>query len=294
MMKIKLLSLGLISTLLFASCKKDKDLAAPTITFQNGVSSHTGTSATDTEFETTITIDAPAELTTIKVFKVTGSGKTTETTITDFTSKTQHIFQYKFMVGNYEVEATDKNDKTTSANFTFTAFSAPAGEITSYSAKIMGAQFNNGIGSFFSTSNGTVYGKVDAKANATLIDFVYSYRGAGYLAFIAAPSDQALDPTLNIKAENWSVYNATTFKASSLTSSDFNAITDDSMFSGVTGLTATHIFELQVGQVVYFKAANGKLGVFKVKAINKDNTVSGDEIQKHQSGSIEIDVKVQK
>jgi hypothetical protein len=35
----------------------------------------------------------------------------------------------------------------------------------------MGAQFNNGLGSFLSTSNGTVYSQTDAKTNASLIDF---------------------------------------------------------------------------------------------------------------------------
>jgi len=294
MRKIKLLSLGLVSTLfLMVSCNKNKDLAAPTIAFQNGVNSHTGASESDTVFETTITIDAPAELSIVKVFKVTASGKTTEQTISDFTSKTQHIFQYKFTEGNYEIEATDKNDQTTAANFTFTAYAAPAGDISTYSAKILGAQFNNGAGSFFSTTNGTVYSKTEAKTNASIVDFVYSYRGGSMLAFIAAPSDTILDKTLNIKAESWSTYNNTMYKASSLTSADFDAISNDAMFSGITGFTDTKILNLSVGQVVYFKTAAGKLGVFKVKAINK-GTAGSNDIQLYQSGSIDIDVKVQK
>lgn len=294
MRKIKLLSLGLVSTLLlFTSCKKDEDLAAPTISFQNGVTSHTATSETDTQFETTITVDAPAELSTIKVFKVTSAGKTTEQTITSFTSKVQHVFQYTFQAGDYEIEATDKNDKTTSANFKFIPYTKPVGEISTYSARILGAQFNNTVGSFLSTSNGTVYSKTDAKTNASLIDFVYSYRGGNMLAFIAAPSDTIIDKTVNIKAESWSVYNSTMFKASTLSATDFDAIANDGMFSDVTGFTGTKALNLAVGNVVYFKTAAGKLGVFKVKSINK-GTSGMDDIQKHQSGSIDIDVKVQK
>jgi hypothetical protein len=293
MKKVLLFGLGVIASIsVLTSCKKD-ELAAPTVSFQNAKTTYVAESVNDTVYETTITIDAPAKLETIKVFKVTDSGKTTERIITDFTSSTQHVFQYKFRAGKYEIEATDKDNQTSSAYFTFTAYTAPAGEIVSYATKIMGAQYNNGVGSFLSTSNGTVYGKADAKTNATLVDFVYSYRGGNYLAFLAAPSDALLDATLNIKAENWSTYNSTKFKLSALTTTEFDAITDDSKFSAVTGLTETNVLNLQVGNVVYFKTAAGKLGVFKVKAIN-EGTNGGDAVQKYQDGSIEIDVKVQK
>lgn len=293
MKKLMLFGLGVIASLsVLTSCKKD-ELAAPTVSFQNAKTTHVAENVNDTVFETTITVDAPAKLESIKVFKVTDSGKSTERIITDFTSSTQHVFQYKFRAGKYEIEATDKDNQTTSAYFTFTGYTAPAGEIISYSTKIMGAQFNNGVGSFLSTSNGTVYGKADAKTNASLVDFVYSYRGGDMLAFLAAPSDAILDATLNIKAENWTKYNSTVFKLSSLTTTEFDAITDDAKFVNTTGLTDTKVLKLQVGNVVYFKTESGKLGVFKVKAIN-EGTNGGDAVQKYQDGSIEIDVKVQK
>lgn len=294
-----LISLSVLGALLVTvSCKKDEELlAAPTVSFQNGKTTHTAANVNDTVFETTITIDAPAELASIKVYKVSSTGKTTEKTITSgFTSDKQHIFQYKFRAGTYEVEATDKKDQTTGANFTFTAYVAPAGDITEYSARIMGAQFNNGVGSFFSTTNGTVYSKTDAKTSASLIDFVYSYRGAPYLAFMAAPSDALLDPTLDIKAEGWSKYNNTMFKSSTLTATEFDAIIDDAKLTAASGFTSTNVQDLKLGSVVYFKTEAGKLGVFKVKAINKGTcpTTGCNDIQLYQAGSIDIDVKVQK
>jgi hypothetical protein len=292
MRKVLLFGLGVLATIsVLTSCKKD-ELAAPTVSFQNAKTSYIAESITDTVYETTITVDAPAKIESIKIYKVTDSGKTTEKIITDFTSSTQHVFQHKFTAGKFEVEATDKNNQTTSAYFTFTPYVTTAGEIISYATKIMGAQYNNGVGSFLATYNGTVYGKADAKTNATLVDFVYSYRGGDMLAFLAAPSDDLLDATLNVKAENWSTYNSTKFKLSALSTSEFDAMNDDSKFTD-TDLNSTNILNLQVGNVVYFKTSAGKLGVFKVKAIN-EGTNGGDAVQKYQDGSIEIDVKVQK
>ena len=103
-----------------------------------------------------------------------------------------------------------------------------------------------------------------------------------------------MDPTVNIKAENWTKYNSTKFKLSSLSASDFDAINDDLSFSFGESLTETNVLNLKVGNVVYFKTEAGKLGVFKVKAINVGTTLNKDDIQKYQDGSIEIDVKVQK
>ena len=298
MKKLMLFGLGVIASLsVLTSCKQD-ELAAPTVSFQNAKSSYVATSATDTVFETTITVDAPAKIETIKIYKVTESGKSTEKLISsDFTSSTQHIFQYKFRAGKYEIEATDKDNQTTSAFFTFTGFVSNVGEIVSFSAKIMGAQFNE-AGSFLSTSNGVVYNKTNAKANASIVDFAYSYRGDNMLAFIAAPSDAILDTPLNIKGDSWSKYNDTKFKLSSLTTDEFDAILDDSKISSLSDLTETKVLNLKVNDVVAFKTAAGKLGYFKVKAINlgddNDPNTTLTEFQKYQFGSIEIDVKVQK
>ena len=293
-----LFGLGVFASLsVLTSCKKETP-AAPTITFANSENSYVGKDIDDTSRQVTITIDAPADLSAIKIFKVTDAGKSTEKLISDFTSKTQHVFTYTFSIlpnsgiNKFEVEVTDKENQTTSGYFTFTAYTKAAGEIVSYSAKIMGAQFNNAKGSFLSTSTGTIYSKSDAKTNASSIDFVYSYRGGDYLAFIAAPSDALLDLSVNIKAENWNKYNSTKFKLSSLSSSDFDAISDDSKFS-VEDFTATNALNLKVGNVVYFKTEGGKSGVFKVTAIN-EGSAGGDPVQKYQDGSIEIDVKVQK
>ena len=306
MKKLMLFGLGVLTSMsVLTSCKKETP-AAPTISFANGENSYVATKESDTTRDVTITIDAPADLSAIKIFKVTDAGKTTKKLISDFTSKTQHVFTYKFSVlpnsgiNKIEVEVTDKENQTTSSYFTFTAYAKAAGEITSYGIKIMGAQFKDGLGSFLATSNGTVYSAVDAKTNASLIDFAYCYRGVTtdvtYKAVIGAPSDAAIKTghSASIDFSNWSTYNNTFFKLSSLKSADFDAITDDTQMTAISGLTETHVFDLKENDVVAFKTTAGKLGFFKVKAINVGTTQGKDDIQKYQDGSIEIDVKVQK
>ncbi len=297
-----LFGLGIAASFsVLTSCKKE-DLAAPTVKFQNDKNTYEATSINEIEYETTITVDAPAKIESIKIYKITNSGKSTEKVISEFTSTTQHVFQYKFSEGKFEIEATDKNNQTTSAYFTFTPYTNTnsPGEIVSYSTKIMGAQFNSGLGSFLSVSNGTVYSSSNAKLYSSLIDFAYCYRGVTtdvtYKAIIGAPSDAAIKVGhANTSGfSTWSTYNNTLFEYSSLTSNEFDAIVDDSELNKITGLTDTHVFDLAVGDVVAFKTAAGKYGYFRVKSINVGTTAGKDDIQKYQDGSIEIDVKVQK
>ena len=295
MKKLMLFGLGAIASIaVLTSCKKDEVIPeGPKITFANGTTYKA--KSTDSSYTFIANIEAAGELKEIKLFDVSDASKETQigAPITSFNSATKHTLNNKVdlisKTGEIKVKVsvTDKKEQTNSAIFIITKY----GAINFYSAKIMGAQYNNGTGSFLSTSTGTIYSKTEAKTNASLVDFVYSYRGANMLAFIAAPSDALLDATVNIKVENWTKLNSTKFKLSTLTIADFDAIEDDSKFSSVD-LTATNFLDLKEGNVVYFKTEAGKLGVFKVKSINKGLTGPTD-FDKYQSGSIEIDVKVQ-
>jgi len=299
MKKLMLFGLGALASIsVLTSCKKDEVIPeGPKVTFVNGATYEA--KAEDASYTFIASIEAAGELKEIKLFDVSNANNETQmgTTITKFDSDTKHTLNQKVdLTGKtgeikIKVTVTDKKDQTNSSTFTIKTYKVPAGAINTYSAKIMGAQYNNGTGSFLSTSTGTIYSKTEAKTNASLVDFVYSYRGANMLAFIAAPSDALLDATLNIKVENWTKLNSTKFKLSTLTIADFDAIEDDSKFSSVD-LTATNVLDLKEGNVVYFKTEAGKLGVFKVKSINKGLTGPTD-FDKYQSGSIEIDVKVQ-
>ena len=294
-----LFGLGALASIsVLTSCKKDEVIPeGPKVTFVNGATYEA--KAEDASYTFIASIEAAGELKEIKLFDVSNANNETQmgTTITKFDSDTKHTLNQKVdLTGKtgeikIKVTVTDKKDQTNSSTFTIITYKVPAGAINTYSAKIMGAQYNDGVGSFFSTSNETVYSKTAAKTNASNVDFVYSYRGANMLAFLAAPSDTILDKTLNVKAESWSVYNSTKFKLSTISELDFDGITDDSKFIG--DFTDTKVLNLQKGNVVYFKTQGGKLGLFRVKAINK-GTKWNTAINEYQDGSIEIDVKVQK
>lgn len=165
------------------------------------------------------------------------------------------------------------------------------GQINSYTAKMLGGQLNATLGSFFSTSTGTVVSSVDAGASTTLqssVDLVYFY-GTNNKATIGAPNDDtvALAHSGRTTLTNWTIKNATKFVATSLTPANFVASLNDSLIKTIdsTTITASYIPQLTVGKVVAFKTAAGKYGLYHVSAI--EGTTGADR-------SITINVKVQK
>lgn len=313
MKKLMLFGLGVVASLsALTSCKKDEVVPeGPKITFANGTT-YTA-KAEDTSYTFIVTTDAAGELKEIKVFDVSNSNNETQlgTTITKFSSDIKHTFNQtvnlfetngKRKTGEVKIKVsvTDKKDQTNSSTFIIKTYET----LNMFSARIMSAQFKEGKSSFFSTVNGTVYSAADAKTNSSLIDFAYCYRGVTtdvtYKAIIGAPSDEAIKVghTNTADFSNWKTYNNTVFKLTNLTTKEFDEITDDFGFYLNKDITETHVFDLKVDNVVAFKTSAGKLGYFKVKAINAgddtDPKTTLDDIQKNQYGSIEIDVKVQK
>jgi hypothetical protein len=165
------------------------------------------------------------------------------------------------------------------------------GQINTYSAKLLGGQNNLAVGSFFSTSNGTVIGSVDAGASSTLqasVDFVYFY-GTTNAASIGAPSDATVATAHNgsTTLANWTVKNSTKFVLTNLTPANFIGSMNDSLIKSIDTATVSTslVTQLAVGKIVAFKTVGGKYGLFHVAAIGGD-TGSNREIT--------IDVKVQK
>jgi hypothetical protein len=165
------------------------------------------------------------------------------------------------------------------------------GQINTYSAKLLGGQNNVALGSFFSTSTGTVIGSVDAGASTTLqssVDFVYFF-GTTNGASMGAPSDAtvATAHTGSTTLPNWTVKNSTKFVATTLTPANFIGSMNDSLIKTIDTATVSTslVTQLTVGKIVAFKTVGGKYGLFHVAAIGGD-TGSNREIT--------IDVKVQK
>ena len=160
---------------------------------------------------------------------------------------------------------------------------SPAGNIDTYSATLVGAQNNATTGSAFASSNGNVYLKAQAASNSNLIDFVF-FVGATNAATIAAPNDPTVDgstPSSVDLTDTYSTKNATKFMTTSISVSDFNAMSDDADFPAFTG-SLTKVNNLSVGNVFAFETVAGKVGLVHVSALN--GTASGD---------ITLNVKVQ-
>ena len=186
----------------------------------------------------------------------------------------------------YELIVTDKNDLTASGSFTITV-EQTGGPINSWT-KTLGSWSSN-TGSSFASITGEVYQIAEAKANSALIDFLYYY-GANNMATLAAPddADAANVFTGTDGLASWTTKNSTKFKATSMTTAEFDAIADDLLIvSNATGATASTEHPLEVGDVVAFttdgdKAGGSKMGLIKVAAIA---TGAG--------GTMDIVVKVQ-
>ncbi|MCX6244083.1 MAG: hypothetical protein NTU98_05200 [Bacteroidetes bacterium] len=185
----------------------------------------------------------------------------------------------------WEFTITDSNGGSSMVSLTITT-TVPTtyGPVTGYSNTILGSWNNSSIGSSFASSNGNVYKLAEAKANYTLIDWLYYY-GVTNLATIAAPDDP--DAISVFSGTNglstWNHRNATKFKKVT-TSFDWNIVQNDSLILLETqsGVTLTGVTNLAVNDVLSFITEPGKKGLLKVTAIT-----TGD------AGSITYDVKVQ-
>ncbi len=184
----------------------------------------------------------------------------------------------------YELIVTDKDAMTASKSVIITVEAqATGGPIITYTAVLMGAQSNAGIGSFLDAETGTVYLIGPATSNQALIDVVYYY-GSQNLATLTAPDDPTVGGGSGNLAlcESWTIKNATRFGTTSVTSTEFDNITDDIQILAQTGISNSKKTQLAVGNVLSFMTVGGKKGLIKVSAITTGST-----------GTITIDVKIQ-
>ena len=178
MKKLLLFGLGVIASLsTLTSCKKDEIVAAPTITFLNGVNQYTA-SASDLNYTFVADVVADGEIASIKIFEVkTDETEIQDSLITKFDSDTKHAVKYTVKLADvvtskkFKITVTDKKDVTNSATFVINAYQNPAGLIKTYSATLLGSQYA-ATGSFFSSTNGQVYTVNTSAANSALIDLI--------------------------------------------------------------------------------------------------------------------------
>ncbi len=304
MKNFKLFGLMLLAgTLIFSSCKKDEETttAVPTIAFSNGNDAlvYDGTNAID------VTIDVTAEakvkdFTLVKI--VNDANGSTETPITinyDFDGDASGSYRFQRSSAEigidiststddpkkveYKFSLTDKDGTVKNSIYTVTMAVASGNPIHTYSATLMGAQDNANAGSFFASTNGSVYLTADANNNSSLIDIIYYY-GSTNEATLCAPNDVTVNGgsgNLSL-ATGLTTQNATTFATTTITATQFDAMTDDMGFDAITAFPETKLTTLTADKVIAFKTAAGKIGLLKVSTITTGT-----------NGSMEVDVKVQ-
>ncbi len=182
----------------------------------------------------------------------------------------------------YTFTVTDKNGEVATKDVVVTVKAAQT--IRTQSTKLLAGQDNNTVGSFYATAGtGTVYNQTNAKTNAAAVDFLYFY-GATNKATIAAPNDADAATIYNNSTtglQTWTVRNATKFKTTTLSATDFNNATVASINTAAEGAALTKSNDLTNGRVFAFVTAGGKKGLILV------NTITGT-----QAGTIEITVKI--
>ena len=298
MKKLLLFGLGVIASLsTLTSCKKDEvAIASPTVTFLNGVKDYTA-KVSDTAYTFVADVEAAGEISSIKIFEVATDGSESQKeSVAKFDSDTKHSVKYTVNLAGvvtskkFKITVTDKKDVTTSAVFTITAFTKPAGAIEEYKATLLGSQYAK-EGSFFSTTNGSVYTVATSAASSSLIDLIYYYSGGNGATIGGADDTNILDAYKGIS--NWTTKNATRFASTTISTTDFDSIKDDSKIESLSTFMDTKKIGLAEGNVIAFKTAAGKKGMVKITKLTKGlNTVT--QLQDYQFGTIEIVVKVQK
>lgn len=305
--KLFLLAFVAVFAVVFTSCEEDKN--PPTISvsgIQEGGSYTLGSVPTlvavigsnDAELKT-LSIDVtgtgilPAALSNLTTSPAnafeTGTGSPF-TFVNNIQNVTVNYAMAITQAGSFSVRLTavDKNDESVEVIITFTV-TAAAGQIKSYNDVILGSYNNATLGSSFASVDGLVYSLADAKANSNKIDFVYFY-GATNLATMAAPNDVLLDEVFTTASapSTWTVRNATKMKKSALTATAFDAITNDAaIIADATGLSASHVNSLAVGDVITFETASTSAFASK-KGMLKITEITGTD-----AGSIKFTVKVQ-
>lgn len=296
-----LLAVGTLS-----SCEETEGVdPAPTIT----INPTTATIEVGQTADFTYTVVSAKNLEEIRII----SRNITQETITSFTNNDSHNGSFSF-VGDIEdvgttvtvtIEAVDRDNNRSSQSVEITVNEAvvPVDPIAidSYPAILLGAQGNADVGSFLDANSGAIYKQAEAKANAARVDMAYlqGSASAGQGAVIGAPTDNSIAFVYNnatTGVQTWSTRNATRFKDTNLSETNFNDIgasegqkiidafaagTQPNNDGTTTEGAKSRVNQLSAGKVFAFQTADGKNGLAHVVSVDAGET-----------GTIRLNIKV--
>jgi len=244
----------------FTSCSDDK-LTTVNITLESAVIT-SGASVTGQ-------ITALDKLETVTLLNAKGS-TVTNWPVTSFKSlpiiKTDVDGVYTILIpnladGSYTLRATDKS--AVESNVTFTVGSVGTLKTLTSATTIYCTLSDGSSNSTCASADGTTYAALSATATQQAdIDFVY-FNASGNALAIYAPS--AVPSALTRAFSSWTVKNATRFAKT--TSISFTNTTYADVKAAADAASVTSTTALAANDVVVFKTAAGKVGIFKVNSI---------------------------
>ena len=287
-----ILSLVLISTtIVFTSCKKTDDPVPPTISFKQSadyVSANTTAKYGDTlNFGITAKYNGNDNLVKFQIFangnQMLDSTFNTQNFTFDFYTVKSILDKEVWKFVTKDIAGNTKTDSIIiTGNF---------GQINSYGAVKIGAQSNITAKGFlsFSKSTETQYSQDEAFNHQADIDMFCFYEntdGHVNLMTLAAPGSNIKGIFTGASAPtNYITKNLTFFVKTTLTAAQYDAVQNDAII--LASYDPKNQYKkaslLTVGQVYAFQLQSGKKGLYKVTAVDGNET-----------GTIEIAVKLQK
>jgi hypothetical protein len=271
------------------SCKKNTDVQDPQVTVS--LTPTSGAAGDQITISVVASADPSRNITKLVVDAIS-SNPVGSVNILDSTLKKNNVgYTYTYTIpsgntGTIQIKATVTDDGSVTASGTADITITSAQQLRDDGSSDMGAQNNTGKGSFYSTSEGTVYLSAAAKTNQAKVDFVYYY-GTNNMATLAAPSDASVDGGsghIDLGIQTWTVKNGTMFKKTS--GADYDNATASSVelaYNNASASADTKANTLASGDIIAFKTGNGKYGLIRITNITGTDT-----------GSCTVEVKVQK
>lgn len=263
----------LIGGIVLSGCKKDEDdepiIGYPSIDFKGGEGYTFEDVTITTNDQILVGIMAAMHTGTqepLTQFTLTVVSGTSTTTLVDST------FNAESFNADYNISFGQTGDATLTAKVTDNAGRSDEVSITisveqgGVAVKknddlLMGNVNDLAAGSFYSTSEETVYFVSNVQENTDKVDFIF-FKGPQNQNAIASPDDDDVKlvyPSIN----DWAVHNETRFQLTDMTVEDFDAIEEYHIFPEFTG-TLTRVSHLEVDDVIFFQTAAGKHGYIKV------------------------------
>ncbi|SFL33913.1 hypothetical protein SAMN05216357_11930 [Porphyromonadaceae bacterium KH3CP3RA] len=196
----------------------------------------------------------------------------------------------------FMIEVMDVLGNLVKQNYTLDVIRAQEADFNFYQRVILGGQNSANYEPYFGTTTGEVYPKIGAAEKSANIDLISFFSGGTNRRFqIASPTAQNVADfvyTVVLYGEdalnNWPVRNETLFKRLTITPSDFDLIVSaaemEALYTDSDAPAELTSGNLEDGNVIAFKTAAGKYGVFHMI------TRSGDA----NIGNLTVDIKVQK